>query len=569
MKKIILFSLIATMLFAMLAACTGPQDPGKTPEPTGRETEEPGETADPLEPITFTALSTFNGAYKPWGEDPVSQEITRRTGVTLDIEYNVGDGFVEKLGMMLTAGNYPDLFLSVDNTHISTMVQGESLLDLTPYMETGGANIKERMGDAVGAMRSESDSKLYGFNREFGAEPFNPLVAFQVNYALLKEFNYPQIDTLDQLADYVRQYLEIHPEYNGLKNIGFMTMGASWTFNIGFNNSALVAAGFQDDGNYHINPETLEATIGIRTPQAKEYFKWLNGMYKDGLFSLDSFSLDNTMLEAELAKGNVLVAMLPQWAMDPAEEALRKVSGTPERVYAKLPIYISQEAKENSKLSFYDPMGSWKSVITDNCPDPQRAFDFYDQMWSEEMQILTNWGIEGEDYTVDNGIRTLKPEVVEQYRTDPDFGINTGIGIYSYWSVGDLVKDSTDQYVRPFNTPEFVAENYTDEDREVIQAYNPDALLWRDLFPEAQPSEYGFAWKLILPADSEGALAETQVNNEIRTKYVYDLVVAADDAAYESIWEEFVQKCLEAGIEKREAEISEGLKTRMELWYGN
>lgn len=520
------------------------------------------------EPITFTAFSTFSSNYGPWGEDPISQEITRRTGVTLEIEYNVGDSFVEKMGMMLAAGDYPDLFLSVDNTHISTMVQADALLDLSEFLENGGDNIKAVMGEQIGAMRSEADGKLYGFNRDYGAIPAEPLVAFQVSYALLEEFDYPQIDTLDQLADYVRQYIEKYPEYNGLKTIGFMTVGAGWTFNIGFNNSALVAAGFQDDGNYYINPETKEAMIGIRTPQAKEYFKWLNGVAQEGLFSLDSFSLDNAALETELSKGNVLVAIAPQWMMNGAENNLRNVSQTPERAYAKLPIYISEDAKANSHVSYYDPFGSWKTVITDNCSDPQRAFDFFDTMWSEEMQILAYWGIEGQHYDIVDGQRVLKPEIIEQQRTDPDFVKNTGLGMYNYWTQGDLVKDSTGQYIRPFTNPEYVAANYDDATKNVISQYDPDALVWMDLFPEPQVSSYGFAWKMILPADSDGALAETKVNDELRAKYVYDMVMATSDEEYDAIWDTFVQKCLEAGIELREAEVTEALETRIGLWYG-
>jgi putative aldouronate transport system substrate-binding protein len=581
MKKRISYLLVTALLALSLAACKGSTDDDKSPDPnpttqtdTGSDAKEGdvtppnGVTDTEPEPITFTVLSTYNDAYKAWGDDLISQEITKRTGVTLDIEYNVGDGFAEKLGMMLAAGDYPDIILSVDNTHISTMVQANALVDLSPYLENGGDNIKAAFGDSVGAMRSESDGKLYGFNKDFGAEPFDPLVAFQVSYALLEEFHYPQIDTLDQLTDYVRQYIAKYPEYNGMKNIGFMTMGSGWTFNIGFNNSALVAAGFQDDGNFYIDPETYEATIGIRTPQAKEYFKWLNGVANEGLFSLDSFSLDNTGLETELAKGNVLVAIAPQWVVQGAEAALEKTSKTPERCYAKLPIYISEDAKANSKLSHYDPMGSWKSVITDNCKDPQRAFDFFDQMWSEEMQVLVNWGIEGIHYTVENGVRVMNPEIIEQQKADEKFPINTGIGLYNYWSSGDLVKDSTGQYFKPFATPEMAAVNINETSKKVLKAYNPDAVLWRDLFPEPVKSTYGFAWKLILPADTDGALAETKVNDELRAKYVYDLVVASDDAAFDATWDTFVQKCLDAGIEKREAEVTEALKARMNLWYG-
>jgi hypothetical protein len=73
---------------------------------------------------------------------------------------------------------------------------------------------------------------------------------------------------------------------------------------------------------------------------------------------------------------------------------------------------------------------------------------------------------------------------------------------------------------------------------------------------------------MILPGDSDGALAETRVNDEIRAQSVYNMVTATSDEAFEQVWEDFVQKCIDAGIEKREAEVTEALKTRMQLWYG-
>lgn len=519
------------------------------------------------EPITFTAFSTYASGPE-WGSDPVSAAITARTGVSLDILYNVSDNAEQMIGMYIAGNDLPDLFLSLDNTHLSQLIAADAVIDLSDYMEEGGENIKAVMGEDYNAMRSEVDGKLYGFNRQYGLEASVPNYTFNVNYALLKEFDFPVITTIEELNDYVEQYIELYPEYNGLKTVGYMTMGAGWTFNIGFNNAALAAAGFKDNGNYYIDDETLEATIGIRTPQAKQYFKWLNELNRKGLFAIDSFTFDQGAFTNAATQGNVLVCMNPEWVMSGVNSALRE-AGLNDRQFAQLPIYVNEEIAANSKLNESDSIGSWKSVISKSCKDPDRAFEFFDTMWSYEMQILCNWGVEGVHYDVDeNGVRTLKPEVIEAHNTSSTFTQDTGIGQYTYWSCGDLAKDDTNQYIIPFTTKDAFWDNYDEETREVLRAYNPEAMTWIDLFPAPSISYYGLAWKLTLPDDSEGAVAETIVNDELRSRYVYNLVTAEDEDAYEAIWDEFVGKCLEAGIEKREEELSTLLKARVELWYG-
>ncbi len=522
---------------------------------------------DEKEPITFTAFSTYNSTTK-WGDDPISKAITERTGVTLDILYNADDNAEQMIGMMIAGGTLPDLLLSLDNTHLSPLIQANAIVELSEYMENGGENIKAVMGNDYNGMRAEADGGLYGFNRQYGETASSPNYTFNVSYALLKEFDYPEIVTIDELADYVREYIAMYPEYNGLANIGFLTMGASWTFNIGFNNAALAAAGFKDNGNYYVDDETLDVTIGIRTPEAKQYFKWLNGLANEGLFSLDSFTYDQGLFTSAASQGNVLVCMNPEWVMSGVNSALRE-AGLNDRQFAALPIYVNEEAAANSKLNESDSFGSWKSVITKNCKDVERAFEFFDTMWSYEMQVLCNWGIEGVHYDIDeNGKRVMKPEVLDAYRNSTTFTDDTGIGLYSYWSCGALATDDTDQYILPFSTKEALWDGYDDATHEVLRAYDSEALTWIDLFPAPSVSYYGLAWKLTLSDGTDGALAETKVNDELRSKYVYELVTAADEDAYEAVWAEFEEACINAGIELREEEISELLKKRVELWYG-
>jgi|GEM_PF-2750401 len=557
-KRLLIVMPIAFVLVVLISILVG-----CGPKVVDEKTEEQAEEGN----IVFTAITTYTIGGTEWGQDPVSRKITEETGVELELEYTTGD-FNEKLGALLAAGDYPEIILSVDNYQLADLIDAGALLPFNDYLDNGGGeNIKAVFGDKLGAMRHPDDGNYYGFNKEFGKIPETPDCYVQVMYPVLEEFGYPEIKDLYELGDYLEQYIEKYQTYNDLPLIGIMSPAGGDSLRHGINNTALRTAGFQDDGEFYIDPETYEATYGVTHEATKEYLKWVNDMYHRGLFTMDSFNLDHNMVEQEVLKGNVLCITSPVWAVDDTERTIRSVNGTPERTYAKIPIYISEEAKTNSQVTNYDSLGTWKSVITSNCHNPEAAFEFFDTMWSEEMQILANWGIEGQQYTEDeNGVRTLTDEAINAYRNDANFRTESGASLYNYWSVGTLVKDSTGQYVNPFLTPETIAESYTDEDREVIAAYDEDAMVWKDLWPEAKLSYWGFAWKLILPR-GDGKKAQTKVKEEIAPMYMLKMVQAETDDEFNALWDEFIDKCEKAGIRQREDEVTAAIKQRIADWY--
>ena len=526
---------------------------------------EPEDNAEAPEPITFSVYTTGNMSNTPkWGSDPVSAVILAKTGVTLNIEYAVDDSST-KLGLMLSAGDYPDMLNSINNDTVALYAEAGALVPLNDYIEPYGENVKKVFGDQIGAMKSESDGNIYGFNGKYGEMSIAPFGNMQVQIALLEEFGYPKINYLYELTDLIEQYVAKYPQYEGQDTVGLMSPASGWVFNICFNNAALRSAGYQDDGNYYIDPETLEASLGITTDSAKEYLLWVNDLNRKGLFDMESFTLDSNSANEKLATGRVLAISAPTWFTSDGEAALRN-AGLEDRGYAKIPLFINQEAKENSRLHYYDPYGTWKCVITNNCADPVRAFQFIDSLWSEEIQILCNWGVEGINYTVDeNGKRVMNNSDLIDYKSDEYYRQKTGVLLY--FTSGAYVKDSTGQYLNPFNVPENLRAGYSEKEKEVLAAYDSEAVIWRDLYPESAISEWGFAWKLTLPTDSDGAIAEKKVEGELRAKYTYDLVMAQTQEEFDTIWDDFVKACEDAGIGKREAEITEALKKRMELWY--
>lgn len=54
-------------------------------------------------------------------------------------------------------------------------------------------------------------------------------------------------------------------------------------------NPAVTATGGPDDGEYYIDPKTHKAILHYKRPEEREYFRWLNHMYNEGLLDKDTF----------------------------------------------------------------------------------------------------------------------------------------------------------------------------------------------------------------------------------------------------------------------------------------
>ncbi len=169
-----------------------------------------------------------------------------------------------------------------------------------------------------------------------------------------------------------------------------------------------------------------------------------------GLLDPESFVQKTDQFKAKVASGRVLGLADPEWDYGDGQNAL-KAAGKFDQTYGHYPVTMS---KEYTDTSFWPAGfdGGYGISISSKCKDPVRAIKFLDFLASEEGQILNNWGIEGKHYTVENGKRTLIPEVQERANNDgAAFQKESGLGLY--WNLmvhyGDGIKDSVKQLLHP------------------------------------------------------------------------------------------------------------------------
>ncbi|MET3938002.1 putative aldouronate transport system substrate-binding protein [Paenibacillus sp. PvP094] len=523
-------------------------------------------SGDETAPVTFTFFGA--DANPNWSnmQDDVGKEITKQTGVTLNAEFAMSNPS-QRLALIAASGDYPDLISPKGD--LDKLIDAGAMLDLTDLIEEHAPNLKKLFGDEMKRLRySNDDPSIYVIPTYSAIDGVNFVAGggFQLQHRAVKEAGYPEIKTLQDYENVIRNYLEKHPtDENGNPNIGMTLNADDWHIQITVTNPAAETTGKSGDGEYYIDPETYEASYHFRTEGEKEYFQWLNHMYNTGLLDKESFVQKNDQYLSKVASGRVIGLTDVDWGYADGEKAL-KAAGKNDQTYGHYSVMLSDQYKDNRYQST-GFMAGWGVGITVDCEDPVRAIKFLDYLASDEAQVLNNWGIEGKHYEVKDGTRVVPAEVQERIVNDNiAFSRESGIGFYTNLGAhyGDGVKDSTGNYYTK-NFPEQIVENYTDADKETLKAYG--ATTWMDLFPnekEFPAKPWGAVWNISVPSEDEINIISSKVK-DITWKQIPQAIMAKPEE-FEAIWNEYQQMLIDAGVEKMEQGFTKYVQDRVKLW---
>ncbi len=575
MKKILVISLVILMVLSLTVGCTKETAEDKTTQPAQKTTSAPTSdketeteaTEVPLEPITLTMYSVETDAYPDTDfSSPVAQEINRQTGVTLEIENAISsDAGKQKLSLMAAAGEYPDLVYAKGD--LSILKNVNAVVKLDDLIDEYAPNLKAFYGPDIVRLRwSLEDPFIYSVGgKELGQENLEPNSGFQLQFKVVKELGYPEIKTLKQYEDAIQTYYNAHPTTeDGQKTIPLSLLADDWRFLISVSNPANFATGNSDDGEWYVDPETLECTRHLTREEDKEYFRWLNHMNDIGLLDPDSFVQKYDDYKAKIATGRVLALADARWEIVEAVTALKQ-DGKEDSLYGYFPVTLNETVKY-ADFQSTGYLGGWGLCITTDCQDPVRAMQFLDWMCTEEAQILTHWGIEGEHYDVVDGKRVMKQEMIDGNNSDPAFQQVTGIKKYCYPfpTYGNGILDSTGQVFTPFDTIENIIATQSDLENEVLAGYGVRA--WKELYPQKDEfpvKSWGAAW-LVNMEDPDWKAADDRI---LHIGYaMVPAVIICDPSEFDAKWDEYQQALKDADLDMVTEQFTKALQDRSELW---
>lgn len=574
-KKWMALFLAGAMSIGTLAGCSGSSGGQSTGEV---KLDENGEAAavDTSEVETYTVFLSGSAAANFNWDNPVAEEITRRTGVRLQPDIALEDP-QQKIALMLASGEYDDLILNCDGS-MESMVGANAYLNLEELIDAYGPNIKEFYGDLYDRIRY-ADGNIYGLGVGAGqTSDLTPGFYYQVGYFLqnraLKEQGYPQIETLEDFEEAIRKDLEANPTTeDGQKRYGMsLVTSDNFRFQFSIEQPAILANGHPLDGQFVVKDDMSGIELAYRQDFFREYIRWYNKMYNDGLIDPESFTQNYDTYLAKVATGRVAGVVDGGWEFSSANLQLRDESNG-ELAYTGFPC-TTEEGIQWLGDQPGDVAQNGGFSITTACENPEKLINFFNFLASEEGQILTEWGIEGVNYTIDeNGNRVRNPEDVEEEAKDSTaYQKRTGVKMYTRdineWMHQPYGYQTSNGQMLMSDDLEAIDKTFTDAERETLEQYG--VKYHTDMFPsplELEVRPYGQCDSLTYGTEEEIKVVK-QKFDESRLPNLAEAIMCAPEE-FDTVWDGYMAELDEMGIDAYVDAVNASFLDRLEQWKVN
>lgn len=444
-KRAFSVALAGTMMVSMAAGCGSKATDGGSTKGT--------ETVDNSDkPDTWIADRTINiQVYvddigytlpKDLNNTPIMKELTKRTGIKLNIQYTPGDDDAKVLASQLAGGTIPDVII----TYLDNSTRPEFPLLLKAAREGMFADVSEYMKDTKAlskyaeegylpndaykniVYRDEFEGAVYmlqlGVDEVDRSTDFIPEIEYMGGPYIQKKIidqlgiDPTQVKTSDDLYNLLVKIKEggfkddngndvwpLGPKYWGgsVDSLEFIIPSLNW--GVSGVNSAIGGYNIDDDGNIYHEAETdyIYDKIG-----------YVRKLLDEGLMNPEFFTMDSTRA-AEVSKihNSAIIADVHNY-QDIIFQTEDWVPLGP----------LNDIAGDNKKVT-HGKTGRGCLAISSEAENPEEIIKFVDYFATPEGQLLAEYGVEGVSYNMVDGKPVLTDEVKEKMSDgDTDWLIN-------------------------------------------------------------------------------------------------------------------------------------------------
>lgn len=542
-KKIISIAAAMAMLTAGLTAC-GPSKEAKNGN----------------EEIHFS-VSLNPASSEPTENNKILKKIKEELGYTFDFEYAISGHEGERIGVMISSGDYPDLIHIGDDA----LIQAGALVPLDEYISKEKTPNLYEFIEPIEKKARYTDGHIYAlpnygrpsYGENNAGDYWGP--AFWIQKRVLAEAGYPEVKTLDQYFDLINKYKEAHPETNGISTIGYEILAAP-----GFEWVLTTAPNYLDgnpnDGDVVVDKEKYEAKIYANSDFAKKYFQKLNEEFAKGTIDPECFTQSKDQYTSKIASGRVLGMFDQHWVFQPGEISLTNQKMF-ENTYVPLAITFDESIKPWYMVEEQININQGLAITT-SCKNPEAAVMMLEEFMSEKWQKIFQWGIEGEDYLVNDEGRFYRTPEQRAEQEDQMWQADNKVATF-YDAMPKREGKYTDgNGTSPAQQPEEFEAVLNDYDKEFLKASGK--ANWTDFLNDPYPNpKYFPAWNIDLVDQSDADYARQKLT-DLSVKHLPNIISAG--ANFENAWKTYCDEISVLNIKAYEDRINEQIQWRLKNW---
>lgn len=576
-KKLLALSMACVLSFSALAGCGNGGNTQTSTDNAGTSTEgstegnadamglDSGETFTADQITDFTMFIAMPGSEINDGNE-IQEMIAEKTGARVKETWLTGQTAAEAVGSILASGDLPDFIDGGDG--MMQLYDADVLVPWDDYIEKY-PNIKEMYSDQEWESFRQEDGHIYWanvFQNTYGesmATGHND-EAFWVQCRVLEWAGYPEIKTLDQYFDLLEEYADANPTMeDGTTVIPYTMLCEDWRY-FCIENAPQFLAGYPNDGSVIVDTENMKIVDYNTIPEAKEYFSKLNEEYQKGYIDTEFATQTYDEYIAKLSTGRVLGMCDQYWDFAYTINDIFVQQGLDDAGCNYVPLGLTlEEGKEQMWHVYGDTLNNSSGVaVTTSCEDPDRAFQFLNDVLDQEIHDLRFWGVEGVDYLVDeDGMYYRTPEMRDQW-ADSAYQAQHRC-VYSYLPQWLGTSHDGKNAMQPQEqTSEFFA-GLAEPLVNCFEAYGahgyPDMV--GSVVKETGPWYPMYSYSNSMTTETAGGVAWTKMG-QIKHEWLPKVVMASD---FESEWSSYMDAYASCKPEDFLAEMQEELNRRAGL----
>lgn len=554
-KAIVAWCALLMLTLTSFSGCK--KDDAATNNPTNGKETAADYTVSKDKPITISMFIGDSTIPTATADNKIYKKIKEELGISFNIELLAGD-INQKLGVMIAGDDLPDVV-----TYNAKFQDAGKLIALEDLIQKAAPDIYKHYEPYWGMMKDQNDQHIYcmpnwgAYHGKYTATYYGG-PAFWIQKDVLAQAGYPKVTTLDQYFELIENYMKKNPKVNGQPTIGFETLaipGSSFVLE----NAPAQLAGSPNDGGVIVKNGTAE--LFADKDISKTYFKKLNEMYNKGVVDNEAVTQNKDQYLQKIASGRVLGMYDQGWHFQSAESTLLKEQKY-ERTYAPLALTydgIKPYYRDRNVINLGNGF-----AITKKAKEPERILYALNLLMTDEWQKVLNWGIEGEDYSIDAA--TKQPVWSDQQEINNNDNAykaaNRAAALYSY--MPKIEGQYSDGNATSINdNPIQFQKSLKEYDRNFFKQYGVNSRA--EMMGEAPENPIHYpAWNINIPANSPASIANTQLE-DARLKWLPRIIVAAP-ADFDAQWNSFVEEFNKANPKAYLDIVNEGIQYRIKNW---
>ena len=343
-------------------------------------------------PAKLTFMMSDSGVATPDSFDPNNnpyiKEISKLANVELEVTRPLYADYRQKFTLMLSSGQIPDVVHSLGYAEdINKTGMAGGFVPLNDYINKSSI-LKSIHSEEILNSKKTTDGKIYGFPAKAGNNP-NYLLA---RVDLIDSVNGGKIPlTPEDWYEFAKKSKEKYPD-----SIPFSSQGL-----FGRMDQFFIAYGVSPSIWYSIINEKIVPSLN--SPAMKEAITYYRKLYSEGLIDANFITNKWPDCATALYEKNMLARNSNAIELQAFMSEFSK-RGMKSKSLGAVPMPV---AKGYKPLLYKNTVGIHTLSISSKCKDIDAAIRLIETLISPKVNTLANWGIEGIDYKVENGKKTL------------------------------------------------------------------------------------------------------------------------------------------------------------------